>query len=104
MHTIVIQQAMQSLPELIQETLDNSEETVIVSEVGAVVLVAQREWENMLEMVRLLQDKTSLRALLDGHKDRELGNTPDAVTVAEAFYDLHVMCKHIVVCFAESTL
>ena len=88
MHTIVIQQAMQSLPELIQETLDNSEETVIVSEVGAVVLVAQREWENMLEMVRLLQDKTSLRALLDGHKDRELGNTPDAVTVAEAFYDL----------------
>ena len=88
MHTIVIQQAMQTLPQLIQDTLDNAEETVIVSEAGAVVLVAQREWENMLETLRLLQDKTSLKALLDGHRTRDLGNIPDAVTVAEAFYDL----------------
>ena len=88
MNTIGIQQAIQTLPQIIRQTLDNCEETIIVSDAGSVVLVDQREWENMLETLRLLQDKTSLKALLDGHKDRDMGNTPDAVTVEEAFYDL----------------
>lgn len=86
MHAINMQQAAQKLPQLIQQTLENSEETVIVSDRGAVVLVDQREWKNMLETLRLFQDKTSLKALLEGHRDRDMGKEPDSVTVEEAFY------------------
>ena len=64
-------------------------ETIIVSEAGAVVLIEQQEWEHMLETLRLIQDKTSLKALLDGHKQRDAGDVPDGVTMEEAFYDLH---------------
>ncbi len=88
MLAINMQQAVQTLPQLIRQTLENCEETVIVSDLGAVVLVDQREWENMLETVRLFQDKISLKALLEGHRGRDIGKKPDSVTVEEAFYDL----------------
>jgi PHD/YefM family antitoxin component YafN of YafNO toxin-antitoxin module len=88
MNAIGLQQALQTLPQLIQQTVDNCEETLIVSDVGAVVVVDQREWENMVETVRLLHDRTSLKALLDGHNIRDAGASPDAVTLEEAFDDL----------------
>ena len=88
MNAIGLQQAIQTLPQLIQHTLKNAEETLIVSDMGAVVLIDHHEWEHLLETLRLLQDKTSLNALLEGHKARDEGQTPDAVTVAEAFYDV----------------
>lgn len=53
-----------------------------------VVLIDRRDWENMLETLRLFQDKVSLKALLDGHKAREAGDSVKSVTVEEAFYDL----------------
>ncbi len=40
------------------------------------------------ETVRLLQDKTSLKALLDGHRVRDEGKIPNGVSMNEAFYDL----------------
>ena len=88
MNAIGLQQAIQTLPQLIQKTLDNCEETIIVSDAGAVVVIDQREWENMVETLRLLQDRTSLKALLDGHNTRDAGESPDAVTLEEAFDDL----------------
>jgi PHD/YefM family antitoxin component YafN of YafNO toxin-antitoxin module len=88
MNAVSLKQAINILPELVHKTIMNCEETVIVSDDGAVVLIDQREWESILETVRLLQDKISLKALLDGHKTRDTGNSLKAVTVQEAFYDL----------------
>lgn len=88
MNAIGVQKAVTMFPELIQNTIENCEETVIVSDNGAVVLIDQREWESMMEMVRLFQDKTSLKALLDGHETRKKGVPPNHVNIKEAFYDL----------------
>nr|VFJ59413.1 MAG: hypothetical protein BECKFW1821A_GA0114235_10913 [Candidatus Kentron sp. FW] len=88
MNTVSIQNAIDTLPNLVQNTIENCEETVIVSNSGAVVLIEKREWEGMLETVRLFRDKTSLRALLDGHQSRRAGDSIEADTVEKVFHDL----------------
>jgi PHD/YefM family antitoxin component YafN of YafNO toxin-antitoxin module len=88
MNPIGIRQAVRNLPQLIRHTLDNCEETIIVSDKGAVVMIDQDEWEKMKETLRLFCDKKSLNALLEGHRIRESGNTPDSVSIEEAFRDL----------------
>ena len=88
MNAIGLQQAIHTLPQLIQKTLDNCEERIVVSDAGAVVVIDQCEWEHILETLRLLQDRTSLKALLDGHNTRDAGESPDAVTLEEAFDDV----------------
>jgi PHD/YefM family antitoxin component YafN of YafNO toxin-antitoxin module len=88
MNAIGVKQAIQNFPQLIRDTVNNREETIIVSDNGAVVLIEQQEWENMQETLRLLQDKTSLKALLEGHRVRDMGNVPESVSIEEAFYDL----------------
>ena len=90
MNAVGIKQAVRILPELIQKTIENSEETIIVTDSGAAVLIDQREWDRIVETLRLFQDKISLNALLNGHKIRKEGKIPDAVTVEEAFDDLQV--------------
>ena len=77
MNTVSVQNVKNMLPDLIQNTIDNSEETVIVSDAGAIVLIDQRKWERIRETLRLLKDKTSLKALLDGHKLRDKGSTTE---------------------------
>lgn len=89
MQAVGIQQAVQTLPQLVQNTVENCEETIIVSEAGAVVLIEQQEWEHIVETLRLIQDKASLKALLDGHRQRDAGHVPDGVTLEEAFCDLY---------------
>jgi len=88
MISVNIEKAAQSLPQLIYDTLKNCEETLIVSEAGSVVLIDQTEWENIQETLKLLHDEKSLKALLEGHKDRDRGIRPDGVSPEEAFYDL----------------
>ena len=46
----------------------------------------------MVETLRLIQDKISLKALLGGHRQRDAGHVPDGLTIEEAFDDLHA--KH----------
>ncbi len=83
-----VEKAALILPGLIHNTLMNCEETVIVTENGAVVMIDLAEWENMKETLNLLRDKKSLKALLDGHRERDRGKTPDSISAEEAFYDL----------------
>jgi PHD/YefM family antitoxin component YafN of YafNO toxin-antitoxin module len=73
MNTMTVREASTNLPSVIEQTINNYDETVIVSEAGSVVMVAERYWESMQETLRLLQDKRSLKALLDGHSARETG-------------------------------
>ncbi len=83
MISITVQKAAQILPKLVQDTLRNCEETLIVSDTGSVVLIDQTEWDNMQETLNLLRDKKSLKALTEGHKTREHGLKPDSVTAVQ---------------------
>lgn len=88
MNTMTVREASTNLLGVIEKTINNYDETVIVSENGAVVMVAERYWESLQETLRLLKDKRALKALLDGHRQRELGQPIQAKTVDEAFDDL----------------
>ncbi|MEZ4659054.1 MAG: hypothetical protein R3A44_01640 [Caldilineaceae bacterium] len=60
----------------------------IVSDHGAVVMIAESYWESIQETLRLLQDTRSLKALLEGHHLRATGHPIQAKTPDEAFSDL----------------
>ena len=88
MNMVTIQTASQNLAEIITRTIEDSDETAIVADDGAVILVSHTYWDSMQETLRLLRDKRSLKALLEGHQVRESGRPIEAVTVGEAFGDL----------------
>lgn len=88
MNTITLQKASKNLSQIVNNTIKNNEETVIVSDDGSVVLINQYEWENMKETISILNDETSLKALVEGHRDRLQNNPIKAKTIKEAFYDL----------------
>ena len=88
MNTITVREAAQHLPDVITRTINNADETVIVSDHGSVVMVAESYWESIQETLRLLQDKRSLKALLEGHRWRATGQPTQAKTLDEAFSDL----------------
>ncbi len=85
---VSLSNANKSLAQLIEKTVADSEETLIVTEKGSVVMIDQKEWENIQETLNLLRDKKSLKALLDGHRERKEGRRPSGVSVEEAFNDL----------------
>lgn len=88
MHTISVKNAMKDLPGLIDHTIKNVEEVVIVSDNGSVVVIDQDEWESIQETLRLLRDKRSLKALLESHKMRDKNKKNESKSIEEAFYDL----------------
>lgn len=88
MNAMTVTEASRNLPDVITKTIDNSDETIIVSDSGTVVMVAESYWESIQETLKLLQDKRSLKALLDGHRRREADQPVQAKTVEEAFSDL----------------
>jgi PHD/YefM family antitoxin component YafN of YafNO toxin-antitoxin module len=88
MYAVSINNAVKDLPGLINRTITNLDEIVIVSDFGSVVVIDQNEWEGIQETLRLLRDKRSLKALLTSHKMRDQGKKIDAKTVEEAFHNL----------------
>lgn len=88
MISVSLSNATKSLAQLIEKTVTDNEETLIVSEKGSVVMIDQEEWENIQETLNLLRDRKSLKALLDGHRTRDEGKEPPGVSVQEAFHDL----------------
>lgn len=88
MNTMTVHETSSNLPSVIEKTIENSDETIIVSDNGAVVMVAESYWEAIQETLRLLQDKRSRKALLDGHRLRDTGQPIQAKTVDKAFNDL----------------
>jgi PHD/YefM family antitoxin component YafN of YafNO toxin-antitoxin module len=88
MHALSVKNAMKDLPGLIDQTIKNVDELVIVSDHGSVVMIDQKEWESIQDTLRLLKDKRSLKALLESHKLRDENKDIEAKSVEEAFYDL----------------
>ena len=87
MVSVTLSNAVDNLPKIIADTISNQEETVIVTDNGAVVMLSQENWDGMLETLRLLKDKRSLKALLEGQSRRKQGIN-QGKSPEEIFYDL----------------
>jgi len=88
MLTVTFNQASLDLEKFINYSLETKEEINIASDNGAVVLLPQEDYESMLEALRLISDKKSLKALLESHSIRDKGDEPKAYSVDEVFGDL----------------
>jgi len=73
---------------MVHYTLESHEEVSIATSQGAVVMLAQEEYESMQETLRLLNDKKSLSALLESHNHRDEHTQSPSYTILEAFDDL----------------
>ncbi|MCI0501915.1 MAG: hypothetical protein L0Y61_09275, partial [Epsilonproteobacteria bacterium] len=73
MKTITLNQATLELSKFINYSLETKEEINIASDNGAVILLPQADYELMLETLRLISDKKSLKALLESHSIRDGG-------------------------------
>ncbi|MEI7869544.1 MAG: type II toxin-antitoxin system prevent-host-death family antitoxin [Candidatus Methylumidiphilus sp.] len=88
MQFYTLQQASADLDQVIARAVYDQEEAAIVSENGTVFLVPQEEFESMRETLRLMSDRRSFNALLEGHCQRDAGQVPDFPSVEKIFYDL----------------
>ncbi|MBL0721952.1 MAG: type II toxin-antitoxin system Phd/YefM family antitoxin [Sulfurovum sp.] len=88
MRTITLEQANQDLVSHINYTLQTHEEVNIASSNGAIVMIPQNDYESMQETLRLLADKKSLKALLDGHEAQDAHKKSKTYSIEEVFSDL----------------
>ncbi len=88
MRTVTLGTAVTNLKHLIADTLTNQEETIIVTDNGSVVMMDKQNWEGIIETLRLLRDKKSLKALLESHQQRLNKGKPKGKSVKEVFNDL----------------
>jgi len=88
MNAISINTAISNFSKIVTNTINNYDETLIVSDEGSVVLVAEEEWNSMVETIRLFRDKKSLNALFEGHASRKMRMKSNGKTIDQAFYDL----------------
>jgi len=59
MKTVTLNTAVKNLPELVKQTIENCEETVIATDEGAVVMIDEYEWNKMMEEIRTLKEKAA---------------------------------------------
>ncbi len=88
MKTLTIQQVSKDLMSVSEHSLKTHEEINIATEKGAVVILPEEDYESMQETLRLLSDKEALTALLNGHKKRDKGKSPESFSVQDVFSDL----------------
>lgn len=72
---------------MFENAVRRSEATEINSNYGSAVLVDKNTWESMNETILLLKDKTALKALLQGHDNRE-NSIKTGKTIDEIFTDV----------------
>jgi PHD/YefM family antitoxin component YafN of YafNO toxin-antitoxin module len=88
MYSINFDSAFANFPKLVADTIQSSEEVVIVTDEGSVVMLKESDWESVKEMLKLLKDKKSLAALLDSHKARDKGQSILFKSSEQVFDDL----------------
>jgi PHD/YefM family antitoxin component YafN of YafNO toxin-antitoxin module len=88
MNVLSLREASSNLPKLVENTIKNCDETLIVTDYGAVMMIDKEYWEEIQETLALLSDKQSLTALLEGHNLRDKGIKPSGKTINEVFNDL----------------
>ena len=72
---------------MFENAVRRSEATEINSNYGSAVLVDKNTWESMNETILLLNDKTALKALLQGHEHRD-NSKKTGKTIDEIFTDV----------------
>lgn len=88
MRTVTLESAQKNFAHLINHCLDSREELNIASSRGSVILIPEDDYESMQEMLRLLSDKKSLKALLESHHSRAVGKLPRTWSMQEVFDDV----------------
>lgn len=88
MKTITLEQANKDLLNHINYSLQTHEEVNIASENGAMIMLPQEDYESLMETVRFLGDKKSLKALLDSHVQRDSKVEPTSYSVEDVFSDI----------------
>jgi PHD/YefM family antitoxin component YafN of YafNO toxin-antitoxin module len=68
--------------------LKNNEELIVDSKLGNFVVVPENDWNQMNETINLVNDKISLKSLIEGKLLRNSGETPKHYTIEEIFNDL----------------
>lgn len=86
MEAMSISEARQRLFELRELVVDNQEAVIMTHKKGNAVLISMAEWEAYQETMRLLNDKTTLQALVDSFAAHDAGIP--AKSVSEVFADL----------------
>ena len=73
---------------ILYHTIESCEEVSISTPKGAVIMIAQDDYESMQETLRLLNDKKSLNALLNSHNDRDKELPIQGYSIEEVFSDI----------------
>jgi PHD/YefM family antitoxin component YafN of YafNO toxin-antitoxin module len=83
MIAITLQEAHLTLPALVQSVIADSDEALIVSDDGVVVMVNQVYWNEIQETMGLLSDKRSLAALQEAQRmlaeNSTIGKSPKEI-------------------------
>jgi PHD/YefM family antitoxin component YafN of YafNO toxin-antitoxin module len=88
MKTMTIEQVNQDISSVINYSLNTHDEVNIATDSGAVIIIPQEDYDSMQETLRLLMDKKSLSALLQGHINRDSGNLSKSYSIKDVFGDL----------------
>ena len=88
MQTVTINKAIKDFNVIFNNVINNSDEAVIISDVGSVVMIEKKEWESIQETMKLFKDKISLKSLLEGHKARDNNEKIDSKSFGKIFNDL----------------
>jgi antitoxin YefM len=87
MEALSISEARKRLFELRQNVVDNQDQVIMTHKQGNVVLISMEEWDAYQETMRLLNDKSALKALVDSFEAHDKEATVGK-TIEDIFSDL----------------
>ena len=88
MRTMPLTDGLGRIPELCEDVVREHDRVVLTRPEGNVVLVAEEDWDNMIETLRVVQDKVAMRALLEAHAARDAGRPLPGKSIEEVFSDV----------------
>jgi len=88
MKTITLNEANKNLPFYVNYAISSSEEVNIATDNGSIIMINEDNYNSMLETLKLLSDKKSLKALLDSHFARDNNIEIKKYSIEEVFNDV----------------
>jgi len=89
MEVMSISKARSRLSELHRQIVCNHEQVILTHKSGNTVLISMDEWESYRETLRLLNDKKTLKALVQSFEDHDAGKSVGK-SAEEVFSDMIV--------------
>jgi PHD/YefM family antitoxin component YafN of YafNO toxin-antitoxin module len=85
MKAITLNAAIKELPELVSLTIANHESTLIVTDIGNVVMIDERDYRSLMDTIQVLSDKSILSSLAESYTSHKRGEDPPHKTFEEFF-------------------